>query len=93
MVQFTSCYDAQEQRYVGFLCCIPEKSYCIRDRTRHEEFLRYGPTYLPRDRPSYRDARTHLKNCNSKVQKSFLLIAPAHEHASRAPMYPTFLNR
>ena len=28
MAQSASCYDAQEQSYIGFLCCIPKKSYC-----------------------------------------------------------------
>ena len=29
MVQSASCYDAQEWRHIGFLCCIPKESYCI----------------------------------------------------------------
>ena len=32
MVQSASCYNAQERRYIGFLCCIPKESYCSCDR-------------------------------------------------------------
>ena len=28
MEQSASCCNAQEQRYIGFLCCIPKESYC-----------------------------------------------------------------
>ena len=36
MVQSASGYNAQEQRYIGFFWCIPEKTYC-----RKEELI-YG---------------------------------------------------
>ena len=31
MVQSACCCDTQERRYIGFLCCIPKKSYCKND--------------------------------------------------------------
>ena len=34
MVQSASCYDAQERRYIGFLCCISKESYCSRKWVR-----------------------------------------------------------
>ena len=33
MVQSPSCYDAQERRHIGFLCCIPKESYCRIERS------------------------------------------------------------
>ena len=34
MVQSASCFDAQERRYIGFLCCISKESYCNKGHVR-----------------------------------------------------------